>query len=98
GLYCACFPARRSSDLFMDQFVADVQRAIPDGPQNLSGARESVISSVVSGRWQTTGGDQAPALVRPDGGVLERTNDWRPRSFAFRSEEHTSELQSRFDL
>ncbi|XSS42416.1 tubulin-like doman-containing protein [Propionibacteriaceae bacterium Y1685] len=66
-----------TSRQFMNQFVADVQRAIPDGPQNLSGAREAVISSVVSGLWQTTGG------TRPPGGLLERTNDWRPRAFAF---------------
>lgn len=66
-----------TSRQFMNQFVADVQRAIPDGPTNLHGAREAVLSSVVSGRWQTTGGEQAP------GGLMERTSDWRPRSFAF---------------
>lgn len=66
-----------TSRQFMGQFVADVQRAIPDGPGNLSGARESVIGAIVSGLWQTTGGEQPP------GGLLERTTDWRPRAFGF---------------
>lgn len=83
-----------TSRQFMNQFVADVQRAIPDGPQNLSGAREAVINSVVSGLWQTTGGEQPP------GGLLERTSDWRPRAFAFDPLTGDSIVpsQSRYDI
>ncbi|MFW6598190.1 tubulin-like doman-containing protein [Propionibacteriaceae bacterium Y2011] len=83
-----------TSRQFMNQFVADVQRAITDGPQNLAGAREAVISSVVSGLWQTTGGEQAP------GGLVERTSDWRPRAFAFDPSTGDSIVpsQSRYDF
>lgn len=63
-----------SSDDFPAQYVSDIQRAI--GSQRyFQDARAAVAAAVVSGDWQTAGGQQPP------GGLLTPKAEWRPRLF-----------------
>src|SRR5438105_5553218 len=49
-------------------------------------------------RRSRTGSAMRPASSAPDGAAPCRGTGWRDRQGAARSEEHTSELQSRVDL
>src|SRR5207302_11519061 len=87
-LFFPSFPTRRSSDLFEDVSVAFVPgwRYGLTGP---NGCGKSTFMKILSGEMDP----QKGSVARPRRmGVLSQDQ------FAFRSEEHTSELQSRENL
>jgi hypothetical protein len=55
-----------SSDAYLDAFRSQVVTSVPDH-RAYDDARQEVLSAVISGRWETTGGRLAP------GGLLEVT-------------------------
>ncbi|WP_432558924.1 tubulin-like doman-containing protein [Granulicoccus sp. GXG6511] len=70
-----------NSAQFLPQYTVDIEAAIggdgtrPGTRMGFAQARGGVVSRVVSGRWETTGG------VQPPGGLIELTNGWACRVF-----------------
>ena len=86
-----------SSQVFPEQYQADLLAAVAEAgsaPGRFDEARTSAGRQVVSGRWTTTGGEDAP------GGLLEQTATWRPRAFLTDPRTGTPMVPSvaRFDL
>src|SRR5207249_6776063 len=84
-------PTRRSSDLSRDTIV---RRLTTGARQRLAGVRVPPGAATVSVAARSRGIEARLAVEDERGRV--RTLPLRPR--AWRSEEHTSELQSRFEL
>lgn len=86
-----------SSEVFPQEYQADLLAAVAEAgsaPGRFDEARTSAVRQVVSGRWTTTGGEDAP------GGLLEQTATWRPRAFVTDPRTGTPMVPSvaRFDL
>lgn len=64
-----------NSQQFLPQYVADMQAAIETEVKTFPAARAGVITRVILGLWETTGG------MRPPGGLLEQTHQWAARVF-----------------
>lgn len=67
---------------FGPQYVADIAAAVDTGEENqqagqgsFTAASAAVITRVISGLWETTGGE------RPPGGLIEQTAPWQSRVF-----------------
>src|SRR5207249_10837501 len=83
------FPTRRSSDLLCHEFV-ERSRGVPlHYARALSHGRMLPFHAIVELARGLFGVDQAASDVRRRSGLVDAEE---------RSEEHTSELQSRFDL
>ncbi len=81
-----------SSADFSAQYRTDLQRAVGND-RYYSDARATVIAQVVSGRWRTSGGEQAP------GEMLISTVEWRPQAFPVdpNSQKAITPQQARYD-
>lgn len=89
-----------NSAQFLPQYTADIQAAIaatdelPGSRMGFGQAKVAVVTRVISGWWETTGG------VRPPGGLMELTAAWQSRVFA--TNPHTGESivpsRARFDV
>ncbi|MDO5498556.1 MAG: tubulin-like doman-containing protein [Propionibacteriaceae bacterium] len=70
-----------SSAQFLPQYTVDIEAAVggdaaaPGSRMGFAQARGGVVTRVVSGLWETTGG------VRPPGGLIELTSAWQCRAF-----------------
>src|SRR5204863_9154580 len=88
--YLHSFPTRRSSDLFrLPQADALINRM---GFNN--GGVDAFIRNVQASRWKAVGGVLGLNIGKNADTPIERAAD----DYLYRSEEHTSELQSRRDL
>lgn len=67
-----------ASSAFPAQYEADIQAALPPDARAVSfaDARAGVVTRVVCGQWETTGGERAP------GGLVTTTSAWRSKVFA----------------
>ncbi|OYO18160.1 hypothetical protein CGZ93_16175 [Enemella dayhoffiae] len=91
-----------SSQQFLGQYVSDLRASVPaeggpggpGGLPNFPQARSQVVTRVVSGLWETTGG------VRPPGGLVEQTSSWQSRVFPTNPHNGESVVPSRarFDV
>ncbi|WP_051215302.1 tubulin-like doman-containing protein [Granulicoccus phenolivorans] len=83
-----------SSQQFLPQYLADIQGAIPTEVKTFPAARAGVVTRVIQGLWETTGG------MRPPGGLLEQTHQWAARVFPTHpgSGESIVPMRARFNL
>src|SRR5699024_12306120 len=88
--YLHSFPTRRSSDLSAD--ISDTTRSGPHCMLTCA-MTPSTTTSVTRPAKRLR-----PELTTPLGSGRDPADDWASAASSRRSEEHTSELQSRFDL